>query len=71
MSVSEKDLPGPRKSTRSVATSKSSRKSKSVWSNSSDYASAQLFQVTSKGRSLTLVTPLGALPFLRSLLNRS
>ena len=63
MSVSEKDSRGPRKSSRTVVTSKSSQKSKSVRSDSSDSASAQqLFQVTSKGRSLTSVTPLCALP---------
>ena len=62
MSVSEK-VPVPSKSNSKVVTSKSSRKSKSVRSDSSDSASAQqLFQVTRKGRSLTSVTPLCALP---------
>ena len=67
MSVSEKNILGPRKSSRTVVTSKSSRTSKSVRSDLSDSASGQQLILTSKGRSLTSVTPQRAFPTKASL----
>ena len=65
MSVSEKNILGPKRSSRSLVTYKFSRSSKSVSSDSSDSASAQHF--TSFGLSLTSVTPQRALPSKASL----